>query len=488
MNEKQKTNAVPESLEPPAMPKPFDPNDYPREFETVYPGIYLDREKPLMEEYFAEAEAVETRGEVDLDKIIAGCDYGEVPGYALSFQASEAKMRYDALKYDPENPIYNDEEYAKKLGYKSLPALPTFAANDDAFMKGYPKEARDLMTVSSLNHSETFLKPIYAGDMLYMVLDSRKIMDLTPVEGSNVRHNCIENRGSVYNQRKEKVVDVIFRVTESNKYYKNRPEALDPAGAWDTAEWTSREQHNYTDKDYAYFCDIWSKEKRQGAEPLYWEDVNIGDEPAWTLDGPIFQSVGPVTPYGTGAEGSRTLKKEIMDPQIRATLTKDEYGIYHTPVFSDMVPDIPSGPHENFVDPMKPNFPPEMMQMLMRRGCTNYMGRDIALRHINNYMGDHGRLYNIKWGIMFPECFEEYGIDVPYSPFAKYFSEDIPELKEKHIVHAVVGDIQLVKSRVTNKYVQDGQFFITLTWWIETIEGYVTHEGSAEIILPSKNK
>ena len=55
MNEKQKTNAVPESLEPPAMPKPFDPNDYPREFETVYPGIYLDREKPLMEEYFAEA-------------------------------------------------------------------------------------------------------------------------------------------------------------------------------------------------------------------------------------------------------------------------------------------------------------------------------------------------------------------------------------------------------------------------------------------------
>ena len=89
---------------------------------------------------------------------------------------------------------------------------------------------------------------------------------------------------------------------------------------------------------------------------------------------------------------------------------------------------------------------------------------------------------------MFPECFEEYGIDVPYSPFAKYFAEDIPELKEKHIVHAVTGDIQLVKSRVTNKYVQDGQFFITLTWWIETIEGYVTHEGSAEIILPSKNK
>ena len=137
---------------------------------------------------------------------------------------------------------------------------------------------------------------------------------------------------------------------------------------------------------------------------------------------------------------------------------------------------------------MKPNFPPEMMQMLMRRGCTNYMGRDIALRHINNYMGDHGRLYNIKWGIMFPECFEEYGIDVPYSPFAKYFAEDIPELKEKHIVHAVTGDIQLVKSRVTNKYVQDGQFFITLTWWSETIEGYVTHEGSAEIILPYKNK
>ena len=33
--------------------------------------------------------------------------------------------------------------------------------------------------------------------------------------------------------------------------------------------------------------EIWAKEKRQGAAPLYWEDVKIGDQPTWTLEGPI---------------------------------------------------------------------------------------------------------------------------------------------------------------------------------------------------------
>ena len=115
------------------------------------------------------------------------------------------------------------------------------------------------------------------------------------------------------------------------------------------------------------------------------------------------------------------------------------------------------------------------------------MSRDIALRHIHNFMGDHGRLYNISWGIMSPECLKLNGIDVPQNPLAKRFLDAVPEMAGKQLYHAVSGDIQLVKSRVTNKYTMDGKFFVTLTWWVETIEGYVTHEGSAEIILPSKN-
>jgi hypothetical protein len=269
---------------------------------------------------------------------------------------------------------------------------------------------------------------------------------------------------------------------------------------WDAPDWMSRPAHYYTDKDWNLIRRIWSEEKRQGAAPLYWEDVKVGDEPAWTLDGPIEASVAPVPPWGMGLGGSRTMKKEILDPDLFKTMVRGkEDGKYRLPNKEDYIPPAP------VKNPMGkgPGGPPPMdegpggdaaidttdihKKRENRAPLINYMGRDYAIRHINNWMGDHGWLYNIRWSIMDPRCHALYGKDVPVNPQAERFLSRVPKMKGKHVnAHGLTSDVAIVKSYVYDKYVRDGNFLVELAWWIETIDGEIWQEGGATIKLPSK--
>ena len=262
---------------------------------------------------------------------------------------------------------------------------------------------------------------------------------------------------------------------------------------WEAPDWMRRPAHYYTDDDWAFIKGIWAKEKRQGAEPRYWEDVKIGDEPTWTADGPIEESIMPTAPWGMGLGGSRTMKKEIMDPKIFKTMVRGENdGIYRLPNREDCVPPVPDDPA---TVPM-PEMPKEdavvdlkeiHKQTETRAVLINYFGRDIAIRHIHNWMGDHGWLYNIRWGIMAPETHAAYGKIVPVNPQAERFLEKVPKMKGKFVTaHGLTGDLAIVKSCVYDKYVRDDQFLVELGWWVETIDGYLWEEGGATVKLPSK--
>lgn len=73
------------------------------------------------------------------------------------------------------------------------------------------------MLVSDLNHRIANYASIYPGDTLYQVNNEHLIRDITPPEGSAYRSIVIQTKGSVYNQRYEKVSDYVFRVTEANR-------------------------------------------------------------------------------------------------------------------------------------------------------------------------------------------------------------------------------------------------------------------------------
>ena len=479
----------------------------PEDFITLYPGVYTEKERALVKQYIAESKALEERGPIDVQALINGTLPEGTPGIGPRLVVTESMVRYNNQKYDPENPLLHDAEYAQKLGYQSILAMPCFGAHDDSFMSPYPPEARDTLLVSQLNHSATCYKPIYPGDTLYFVFNSRRMADRTPAEGALYRSVAICCEGSVYNQRGEKVNDVVFRVMESIKIYKEgkRPEVMGFAQLWESPDWLSRPAHVYTDEDWDFIRYCWRKEKRQGAEPLYWEDVKVGDEPAWTVDGPILETVIPTEPYGMGTGGSRTLKKELLDPQMAKTLIKEATdGIYRLPNPADYIPAVPDGVTAvletaasdatnaiNTADIHNQSdtiHTADIHKQTDERGVLiNFLGRDIAIRHINNWMGDHGWLRNIRWGIIPVEAQADYGKKVPLNPEAEYFLNKIPYMKGKcPRVHGLTQDLAIVKSYLYDKYVCGGECFAELAWWIETIEGDIWLAGGATVKLPSR--
>ena len=459
-------------------------------FQIFYPGIYTEREKPWLKKYLEEDQAIRDRGPVNVQAIKDGTLPEDTPG-VYTQTISEEYIRYNALKYDPQNPVYNDESYAVALGYKSLPALPTNAAHDESYINAFPAEARDHLLVYGLNHEISFLHTVYAGDTMYLVVDERHIIDCTPKEGSEFRSFSIETAGSIYNQRGELVNKVIFRAMENLKSYTDPADMPEDAVFWIAPGWDQRPAHYYTDEDWEKILTIWKNEVRNGPNTPYWEDVPIGFRPADTLDGPVDDSIEPAYRFGMGIGGTRTLRQEIEDPEFRKTMHRCTLdGIYRMPNRADAWPKAPSvelkygeefGGGERSVDYDHEAEVPRFM-------FINFMGRDYVLRHLNNFMGDKGKLVNIKWGIMSADSMKTQGFDVPTSPSSIDFLAPVPEKAGKPIlIHGLERDVMWVKSYVYDKFCEDGKHYVKLAWWIDTIEGETFESGQATIQLPSRS-
>ncbi len=504
-------------------------------FVTLYPGVYTEREKPLVEAFLAANKAIEDRGPVDVKALIAGTLPKDTPGIGPTLKITEALARYYGEKYDPGNSLRVDAAYARKAGYKDILVYPTIAAHDDSFMVPYPTKARDTLLVSDLIHSVTFYKPIYPGDTMYFVVDSRTMTDRTPPEGSIYRSVGIVNKGSIYNQKGEKVLDVTYTVQENIKIYK---QGLAPANPTFGDMWEERNQksstgskaagsssgpggpggsgggsYKYTDDDWKLVRNLWAKEKIQGSTPLYWEDVKIGDEPALTLEGPLDKAPSVAVPFGMGLGGSKSEKLAIMDPAVFKTMVRCETdGIYRSANVDDYIPPVPKdattgefgsmGKVDAALNSGAGSGPGASAPAAAPKpGCVsgagggmmNFSRRDLVIRHITNWMGDKGWLYNIRWGGLYTEDMNR-GTDVqklPVNPETKEYSELVPEAVKTSTRAAVgvTGDSKfiVVHSYVYNKYVRDGEFYVDLAFWIEGLNGGAFGEGAVTVRLPSKN-
>jgi hypothetical protein len=479
------------------------------DFEVVYPGRYTKLEKEVFKKFIAECKAIDERGPVDVKALISGKLPPDTPGIGNRTVATEAMIRYNNNKFDPENPLRNDAAYARKAGYQDILAYPAFACNDDSYLHdGYPGDTHE---VCDLNYVISSYKPIYPGDILYLVINKWTFRDITSPKGSIYRSVATRHEGSVYNQKGEKVNDVIFRVTELQKYFKEGRKPKDYSEMHAPPWMKSRPPHYYTDKDWEYIKAIWANEKRQGATPLYWEDVNIGDEPTWTLEGPIEQSISPIPPWGMGIYGSRaSLKKEIMDPKILPTLVRSEKdGIYRLPNRNDQIPPVPEYKEKLTAAPGAialgmigrredaTGVAAQELNMFAREPegedkrtiLINYTGRDLAVRHFTNWMGDQGWLQQIRWSVFEPRTLAPVGKGYyPINPESERFLEKVPKWRGKFVnTHGLTTDIAIIKSCVYDKYVRNDEYFVELGWMIENIEGYIWTEGGATVRLPSKN-
>jgi hypothetical protein len=208
--------------------------------------------------------------------------------------------------------------------------------------------------------------------------------------------------------------------------------------------------------------------------------------PNITIDGPIHASCNPTVPYGMAVGGSRTMK-ELADPAVRAQMTRDpRFGVYVPADMTQWDPEVP--PYD---DPRKLMGPPpgggEPPKETKRGIFINFLGRDFAIHHINNWMGTHGWLKNIRWGIMTNPV--EQGFAFPKNTAVSEMIEKIPAMQGKKCnTHGLQYDIMKIHSQVYDKYEKDGEHLVELGFWITTInDDEIFEEGGATIKLPSRN-
>ncbi|MBN1624879.1 MAG: hypothetical protein JW944_00030, partial [Deltaproteobacteria bacterium] len=253
----------------------------------------------------------------------------------------------------------------------------------------------------------------------------------------------------------------------------------------------------------------------QGSTPLYWEDVVIGDQPAITMEGPVESNPAVAVPWGMGLGGNQTLKKYIMDPDVFKTLVRSGTdGIYRPANKEDYILSVPDEARTGFrfgemgeMDAVLSGAPGASGDApasgapggegggggMGGGGMMNFSRRDYAIRHFIDWMGDSGWLYNIRWGGLYSRDMAARGGVVPaVNPEAHHWLEEakVPEAVTAPLYPLGQGNgdskFLIVRSYVYDKYVLNGEFFVELGWWIETMAGSNFGEGAATIRLPSK--
>ena len=114
-------------------------------------------------------------------------------------------MKLYANAWDPWNPLFNDETYAKNTKYGSIIAIPCWK-EPGAMFPTLPMNYGDKLQRANDGGAFTMYAPILPGDTFTTVCDDMIIEDLTPPEGSTGRYMRLEGRGSLYNQRGELVM------------------------------------------------------------------------------------------------------------------------------------------------------------------------------------------------------------------------------------------------------------------------------------------
>ena len=290
----------------------------------------------------------------------------------------------------------------------------------------------------------------------------------------------------MYNQKGEKVLGVMFSARENLKSYED-PADMGNQRGWESPDWWTRPEHYYTDEEWQEIFDTWAKENYRGDKVLYWEDVNVGDMPNVTIDGPIHASCNPTPPYGMAVGGSRTMK-ELADPAVRAKMTRDhKFGVYVPDDMTEWDPEVPpyDDPRAKMGPPPGAGGPPP--KEVKRSIFINFLGRDFAIHHINNWMGTHGWIQNIRWGIMTDPV--EQGFAFPKNTAVCEMIEKIPAMAGKKCnTHGLQYDVMKIHSQVYDKYEKDGEHFVELGFWITTLnDDEIYEEGGATIKLPSRN-
>jgi acyl dehydratase len=344
--------------------------------------------------------------------------------YTKALIVSKDHIRQYAHSIGDDNPLFCDEEYAKKTKWGGVIAPPTYLYMSDSTIVA--PGLRGIQWIYSGTDWEWF-HPVRPGDT---VTSRVRMYDATEHHGKHVPR-MINQIGEIlyYNQRGELVARAFGKTMRTPRAKASAGMAYKPR----KPKWTIDKQQELDE--------LYQKEIRRGMELRYWEDVEIGDELPPLHKGPLRRTeIALIGPYFSG-EGENTSYQgaHIYQLQHRRAHPADTY--------VDPETGVQDHPHRGH------------WEEFMAREVGMPGVYDVGLQRIpwhaqlmTNWIGDDGFLVKLKTQLRRPN---------------------------------VVGDLTALQGKVVNKYVENGRHLVECELWAQNQEGENTVPGFAVASLPS---
>ena len=349
-----------------------------------------------------------------------------------------------------DNPLYIDEEYAAKSKYGRLLAPPYFlwACMHGAYYPelpeyGIPDEFPDVGVRPAsgfprnphwyIGDEWEWSQPVLMGDVIDAVGGLYDVSEVPNYQGRGEEWRTLEMVWEIVftNQRQERVGRLLYK--HWKKFHSIKEET--------TNRLFSQPKPYYSEEELKRIGDAYDNEQVRGAEPRYWEDVQVGDELPGIVKGPhtlldlmvwLAGSGRPVMTahkmrhqwYGRAAkEFSFEFKNEFGAPEIMAAVEWDN--------------DVAQA-------------------MGLPRPCALGPQRTGYLCHlITNWMGDDGFIERMHTELRAPE---------------------------------LLGDVTWCKGVVAGKRQEEGRDLVDLDLWCENQDEVVPTRATAVVRLPSKSR
>lgn len=207
-------------------------------------------------------------------------------GSVVNEMATADLIRHYADAHGDRNPLWRNPEYAKSTRWGGIVAPPTFT---DSIIQAYPFKFEppvyaqfNYFLQMPVGCRREIYKPIYPGDTFHCIHRYMGMQEIPSRFPAPVREFEESIQRQLINQRGEIVA--IIEVFDIG-YLNFDSVMFKPRG---------RKRHKLTDVEAQNIIKGYENEKRRGAEPLYWEDVEVGA-------GISLHSIGPYNAYDTAA-------------------------------------------------------------------------------------------------------------------------------------------------------------------------------------------
>jgi len=333
---------------------------------------------------------------------------------------------------DDPNPLFLDEEYAKKTKWGTIIAPPFFAfaisqGGSGVFeiMKACPPSL-GTPTANNAGSSWDFYYPIRMNDTFRLrETPEQTITDITREDGTGPRQFLWSRDKLFINQR-----DEVAAVCHRRIYWFIVPPGEDQRPTISTHPPLT--EYIYTKEELDAGDRTWEEEEVRGATPRYWEDVKIGDELKPIVNGPI------------------TLYSQVLQFAGELVLAPDRW-------YRKVAPEM------YLEDP---------------------------LTHLPHGLGDYHLDDRIAQQIGVSTAFTE-GTRADFYTgklLSHWYGNDgfLRRYDSQHRNFCPLGDTVWHWGKVVRKYVEEGQPMVDVACYAESIRGWINTQATAGIILPSR--